>query len=813
MADETKDTQLYVRVAGVPFKVTQEQAAALSGSTNQFQFLDQARAQEGSQALADMANARQTYGTGGALAMGAASGLTLGMGPALASRLGFINPDTLGAISETGAFTAGDVLGTVAPALMTGGESLAMRATPAGLMGSLGGVSERFAASFLPKTGFIGEQALRMAARGATEGALINIGHTIGDNLVQNKPLAAEALLASGANGAMFGGLLGAGFGVVGGVGKALYEKVPGAVGRTAGNKGLGIVARELGMSAEQVAEAEAGGTLAETLKAYRQVLTDEGSGVTYGSGASAMREASSRQNRLYELARKRVVQEAAEQAPLAVPTVERVTGRLETESVQPKLGTLAEREAKAFHQNLVSELQPIELKPPPKPKKANANDWAYKVDGKWKVGSMEEAFSAFREERAKWNKIQGGGPVNTWEGWVKTRDRLDERLRSGFYKGLDEQMAKDALRVIDNEIENSLTGIKTVNPDVGKGLWERYAAASNGMKMARELEQMTGKKAAQDLLKHETTFTPRDLAVFGGMSAIGHPGTAAAWMAAKGLGRRINSFLGPGMAEMAYQASIGSRAAQAEQRATFKIRDSVRKFFSNASKTARKGSSVAKAEKDNAPKSKFDRKAYEEAVSRAEEMISASHQAKVQELINGMAASGYQELAKQLWLTNQRAVQYIQFNMPPRRAVNQGMGALRKTPIIHGLDMKEFQFLRKWNGSTSPLSLLDKIQDGSMSRDEVRAMKYIYPELHSQIAYEAAQQISQMKAEGKHLPMDKIVSLGIMLDSPVDTMLDSSRVNAIQASFVPPQPPQQAPPPEQQFSTKDLQTPIDALG
>lgn len=860
------DKVTYVTDAtGQARKVDQAQLPAAVEAGNQP--ISQQQAEDLTKAGQVQRQVDENYGTLGSAAVGALSGLTLGVAPGImAAPGGIMDQDTLEALQTTGAYTAGDIAGTVVPAFLSGGESLALRGgaaaergllgtalglTPAGLLNTAGGAVERFAGRFLPRTGSIGSKALTMAARGATEGAIINMGHTIGQNLVENKPLAGEALLAAGADGALFGGLIGGATGVVGGIGSAVAEKLPSAAGRVAGGRSLAPTARALGMSESRLAQAEAEGGLKSVLQGYRKVMDEEGSGVTFASRPEAIREAAGRQGRIYSLARESAVKELTEQAPTAVPRLDRVLARAEQEIVTPKIGTIVEGRAAKWFDKFRQELEPIETgvfnrrtvpELPPKPQalpeptaaefkkrtevsrkvgrggKETSYQWETDTDAfkkahaKWKADTAD-ALSKWEKDvekaRSAWEKTPmerfGSEGPGTWSSWIKTRDALEAKL--GSLQGIDQAMAQDALRIMDSEIESAIRGADSA---AGTSLADKFLAAQAGVKMAEELEKTVGKKAAQELLAHETTFTPRDLAVFGGMAAIGHPGTAAAWAAAKGLGRRINSKLEPAFAEMAYQNSIGARAAGAEQRAKFKIRESVRKFFRNSTTAVRKGSSVAKAQ----PKSKstYSRKDFEEAASRAEQLVSDNHQQKVQRLIAGLEAAGYAELASHIGLTNQRAVQYLMANMPGRRAAADA-ASLRKPLKVRGLDMDEYQFLRKLNGISDPFSVLDKLNSGSMSRDEVRAMKYVYPELHSAIVHETAQQIADMKADGQYLPMDKVAHLGIMLDSPVDSILQPERVNAIQSSFVPPeQPKDSSPPQDSQFSTASLQTPIDSL-
>ncbi|TAJ74907.1 MAG: hypothetical protein EPO42_14480, partial [Gallionellaceae bacterium] len=251
----------------------------------------------------------ENWGTAGKAAMGLGSGLTLGLGPAALARLGLLDRGHLEAAEESGSYQAGDVAGMLLPAFLSGGETVAARgaaggarsaigralaATPAGLLGEAGGAAERLAARFLPEAGIMGKlgtPTLKMAARGATEGAIVNLSHTVADNVIQNKPLAAQSLLAAGVDGALFGGLTG---GILGGVSAAAgagIDLVGGRVATSTLGRGVegkaGTALKRLGASEGKLAElAEREGDLVTPLKGYYKILQDGGESLASDTGS-----------------------------------------------------------------------------------------------------------------------------------------------------------------------------------------------------------------------------------------------------------------------------------------------------------------------------------------------------------------------------------------------------------------------------------------------------------------------------------------------------------------------------------------------
>jgi len=107
------------------------------------------------------------------------------------------------------AATAGDIAGTVAPALLSGGAGAAgtaARLSPAGLASRAGDLVVKAG-----RAGGLIEGAAAAGAGYAVEGALYGAGHVLSESVLQDKELSAETFLAGAGQGALWGGLTGAG--------------------------------------------------------------------------------------------------------------------------------------------------------------------------------------------------------------------------------------------------------------------------------------------------------------------------------------------------------------------------------------------------------------------------------------------------------------------------------------------------------------------------------------------------------------------------------------------------------------------------
>jgi len=192
------------------------------------------------------------FGQAQAGAVGFGRGLTIGLSDYVASEIGGDSTrEYLQDLKDVHPATSGisEVAGAIAPALITRGGSVALTAgrraatggrvgigtralalTPAGLSARTGYLAERGVAGLVGSQagsfgGRMGQRALSYGARGATEGAIFGAGQQLSESALKNQELTAERLLLGAGGrggalqGALLGGLLGGAVGVASGFG------------------------------------------------------------------------------------------------------------------------------------------------------------------------------------------------------------------------------------------------------------------------------------------------------------------------------------------------------------------------------------------------------------------------------------------------------------------------------------------------------------------------------------------------------------------------------------------------------------------
>lgn len=798
------DKETTVKLGGLPWRANEESAVDAIKAGGQVITPEQAAQSQAAQN--DLSYVDQNWGAAGKFGMGVGSGLTLGLGPGALAGLGILDPGHLQAAQTSGLYTGGEVAGTVIPALFSGGESLAGRsavgralsATPAGLMNMGGSLAERLTGRVLgEEAGVLGRLALtpaKMAARGAFEGAAINLGHTVGDSLIDNKPLSAEALWASGVDGALGGGLLGGSLGTVGAIGSKAVESL-GAIGKSAVSKsGIGeaTALKRVGYDAGDIERASAskGGRLGQ-LKAINGILED--GGVKLSDSTEKIKGGVTNAKETYKGAIRDVATELDDVSQVSI-TPERIAKRLDAVNAQHM--TTAEG---STVNNLVESL------------KSDLDNTFYEKTpaGSFKTRLVTDPETGLmRSER-----IARAQKWGDWIGEGKNLDQLRARVADLINnveevnpgRGFRQQIKAQLMDQVENEVHSA---IEAVDPAMA----DKWASARTNMRIASELEESLGKKAAKDLLNTKPAVTNEDLAGLVTMTAFGHPVTGLGVMMAKSVGRQLPGRLEPAIAQMAMDNAIGTKAAAATQHATGRIANSITNFFKGAGKTpARAGMAASQKHKGEG----LTRAKYEEMASRMEQLVSENHQDKVRRYAESLHDMGYQDFAKSLMDTNNRAVQYGIWIQPPRGSAKSLTG-LKPHVVSKIPSTKEFKHARQVSYITEPFKILDDMESGSLSRDGVRAFKYVYPEMHSQIVQQAMMKVVEMKQKGGFLPMEKIASLGIALDAPIDSTLTPEYIGAVQMALNTPSQPGPEPSPstgDAHAMAQSLMTPLQKLG
>ncbi len=780
-------------ITGRAVKATTEQAAALAalGGTalSQKQFQEAGKATENLEYVEQMPMAAQA-------AAGIGSGLTLGLGPAALAHMGIVDPGKLSALETSGPFQAGDVAGMVAPAILSGGEAVgargviarAMAGSPAGLLNAGGGLAERLAGRLLPEVGAMGKLArptLQMAARGATEGSLINMAHTVSDSVIHDHPLTWSAIAASGADGALLGGLLGGGLGGITALGGQAVDAIGGAAVRTAGSHmgsdGAVTALKRAGAGQGELEKFAAGKLGIEgTAAALDDILTKGGE--SFASRTPAMVKVLKQAEKDFAVSEAGQLATLDREAASLTPSLEKVQARIQNDLNVKWQGTTAQNDVQRVLGGLNKDMAALESR-------VAKGEFA----GQQPVSKYGDHPSVYNEAMEQFNSAKAAhaavpdllpGPGASWTQWAKSREHLSD-LVAKARGGINEDVYRTALNSFDTEIRQAM---ELAGDSIGqKGISDAYHAAVMGKKFSGEMHGMvTGKAVSEMGFAQGLGITGMDVGTASYGTLMGHPVGAMGIIAGKKLMAHAQKRLEPVLAEAAYRASLGAKAQAATVNIGNRVSASLRKFMMGGTKTA----SYETAKKPNI---NYTKKGYEDTVAATRKLTDAAHGQKVQEMSEQLRTMGHPILADQAMEQYMRATQYINYALPPSSAVKQA-GKLGKMPTQVGLGTKEMKALRIISAIRNPVdTMLAGLETGNLSREAVNAIKYVYLPLHQDIVMRTAQAIMEVKQAGKFMPADKVTTLGVFLDAAVDSTLEKSYVAEIQKAHIANNKPDQA--------------------
>ncbi len=768
--------ETYIKVGGRAWKSNPEQADAYA--SDGAKVISKEEALTNTRALDDLSYVDQNWGTAGKLGQGVISGLSLGLIP------GVGDPNHILAAQTSPWYTAGDIAGTVLPSLLSGGESNFLRMSPAGMLEGAGSTTEKLVGRLLGEnTGVLGRTAMtpaKMAARGAVEGAAITLGHSIGTGQITNAPLSGESMLAAGLDGALMGGLIGGSLGTVGSLGSlavnGLGKAAKDAVGRSGAREGLW--AKRLNLGTEDVLEAKAGAGMDSLAGKVQEGLEKGGTGARIGSSDETLQKGFKVSKDVYTKEELETLAALDKQASHLTPDFEhRMTARLD-EIVASRGPAEAEAVQKTI-QKVKDQLDTAIPKQVLEGVKVPTKKIAAGTDGPMHLREVARTEPGYEIPGMT---VPSSTEAPTWSSWAKNRDFIAKDLTGNPLK-------REIMSAIDSEIRSSMEAADAI-PGL-EGVSGKYASAKAGAALMGMLEESVGKKAAQKLMSTTPGITAGDLgraAMFG--AVLQNPIAAAGWLAQKGLGRAVTERFEPALAQMAFDMSVGQKATAATSQVRERIGTSIKAFF----KAPTKGAQTYSAESYIRPKTdQLTREKYEKLASKAEQLVSSNHQDRVNRYAEALASSGYQDLAKSILETNARAVNYTLYNMPARQGT-KALGSMRKQPSSHVPTLKEYGFTKKVGGIFNPASVLDDLENGTLSREKVAAVKYVYPEIHTEICQAVGTEIYNKKMAGEFMPMSKIAGLGILLDSPVDSTLTADYIGAVQIALTSPPAEQQDP-------------------
>ena len=386
-------------------------------------------------------------------------------------------------------------------------------------------------------------------------------------------------------------------------------------------------------------------------------------------------------------------------------------------------------------------------------------------------------------EEKLQVQKAKLGNEIDTWRAEVdayKNRPIAAKELRqlrifldeqaSKFYKSGDEKSVAYAAYKARDGVNKALQNVfsNSKNPELAR----KWKAANRDYQFTKILEKSTDAKAA----RANQAFNLKDL-VLGGVGAELFGGAGVTLAAA-------NKFAN---SDLKRKMVILAQVEKAAQKAKAKTESAISDFFAKSSKPSRLLSTglltrTALSNNEGGGKPKDRKVAFtnlqNNVAALAADPLKLRDRAVKSTHIMGYAAP---QTAQAMQATMGRAVQFLARKMP-KDARDSHFDTFSPKYEPSSVELSKFE--RYLQVVEQPLSVLEDLKSGSLTRDHVEALKAVYPNIYNEIRVAALKQSQTTD----NLTYSKRIQLGILLDIPTDASLSPQFILQMQQNFVPPE-------------------------
>lgn len=678
-----------------------------------------------------------------AVGLGAARGLSLGLSDQLLTKTGAVSPEYLQKQEEFNPEIGltGEIAGAVAPALFSGGSSIAgniLSKTPAALATNLGKqVGGLGAKAVSPLVSKVVTKATELGLGSAAESALFGAGKAVSEAAIQNKPLTAEAILADGGYGALIGLGMGAGLGagaeIIGTGVKKGIGKISDLVEKS-GDLESRLVARGLGANKKQMGSILGNEFKQEAINdAYKAVVNgieDTGNGFK-----DSFKKSSEKTLGLDS------IKISNEELASGVNQLKAKAGK----TIEDSLDTVQSvTDSKDFLKQMDVARNDI-----------NSIDFA----GKDKVNNY---LDRLKQELTSVDEL---GNVTYLDMTAKDLWSIRKQLDDVIYNSKD--LTPSGLRA-DNSFTNALAkGRQNVEKRLeemietsGGNTFSEYKAAKKAYAGAADIEKLIehqNSKSANNLFGLTAYDSGAAGAIIGGA-----PGAAIGF-----LGRKAIAEYGD-KAALYILSNLEKRAGTLNKL----VDDSI----SGLVGTARKGGTIS-----TISTVKDKNKSYDEKVKELEEQ-----QLRIDEIKNGIndnlgnMGAAAPETALQLRDKTLNAMDFLNAKLPKRPENN---------PFVkYQVPESEIdKFNRYAVAVENPTTIMKNLKGGYISPEEVEVLKKVYPEIHLKLKTKALDLLAQNK-KGKDVNYQLRIQLQKLLDTKADVNLYPTSIKSLQQSFENPQ-------------------------
>jgi hypothetical protein len=744
------------------FEITPEERKALNAVRQELSPVDNSEQQntlppELQKALDKQAELELKYGdrTGEAAALGAARGLTIGLSDVALEKI--LGAERIREIKERNkaASITSELVTTAAPLLATGGTGAiakALQVGGAGVIGTskaavgLGKLSEKGLQKILGKeyskkaVGKILEKSVPTAVTGAAEGATYSVGQLISEDALGTAEFNGENLLSYGGSGALLGGAAGGILGAIPGLTKAAVSGSKSMFDDVAKKTKLGdpkkAASELLGKSdAEQLVMIQRAPDVYDSLPDYAvNVLGKENlsSPSKLAQAVSKNREESGR-----------IIGETVENLSNAVREMPELA--ITKRQFYGEMADLVDDKIRQLESPNIAGMTKHEIKT----LKKHRNSWLSQAESD-DIITPAEIFK-FKQDVKPYAKFDKATPQN------------DARA----------QINRDASRLASKKLQSLAESLSNV---------PRYSTEAQKLLKANKEYRIASWVEESAIKKSEKAFklgSVRDsLAFIAG--SMGGLSTAGAFLGTK-------TFLESDLRRRWTVINALQKRAESNKQ---KINSGIKTFLSGkrvatpvATKALMASPLSQKNEESKKPKPPANRQEAFQNMKTNIQHLQANPEKLLTNITKGtFAVNQYAPKATEMAIQKSlAALEFLASKVPQTRAPSLGAKQFDREYMPSSLELAKFE--RYVETVENPMSVVDDLQAGTLTREQVEALKYVFPNMYGQMQEMA---LAETAKPDTKLSYNQKIQLGILLDVPTDASLAPRSIQQLQASFQP---------------------------
>jgi len=139
---------------------------------------------------------------------------------------------------------------------------------------------------------------------------------------------------------------------------------------------------------------------------------------------------------------------------------------------------------------------------------------------------------------------------------------------------------------------------------------------------------------------------------------------------------------------------------------------------------------------------------------------------------LHNTLGSAAPNIAPHIYATANNALHFLNSKLP-----QEPSGSFHKTPNLPS-QMQQRAWVDLYKVVNDPVSVLDKIANGTLTDNHIQAVQSIYPALHQEMSKQIMEQLGQDKS--KSLSYGKRISISKFLGTPIDSTISLPSFQAI---------------------------------